>query len=291
MAIKSKDKILLKEIELFAYHGVLPEEKVLGQIFILSVDMNVDLRRAGRNDDIDETVNYAELAKDVAKFFCERSFNLIEAAAEAVAAHILVRWPEIISVEITIDKPSAAIGLSLKAPSVSIVRGWHRAFVALGANLGDMEQTLRAALADMGEIGSYKSGDQNKPCLCDTTIVKRVSAFYKTKPEGVRDQPDFLNAVCELKTLAAPTELLQHLRSIEDKHGRLRNIKWGPRTLDLDILLYDDLVTDEPSLVIPHPRMQERRFVLEPLCELEPWLVHPLSGKRMADALAELERS
>ena len=267
------DFILLEDLEIRAFHGVLPEEKRLGQKFLLTIRMEMALRPAGISDDLNQSVSYADVARSVTKVFTETSHDLIETAAEVVARHILQTWPVFQKVTVCVRKPWAPIGLPLSAPSVTIRRGWHRAFVALGANLGARAQTLIAALASLET---------------EQTHVVAASGFLETKPVGPVEQPDYLNAAAELRTLLTPWELLSVLQAIELEHGRTREIHWGPRTLDLDLLMYDQLITEDPELVLPHPRMMERRFVLQPLCEISPWLVHPLTRQRMADVLREL---
>ncbi len=147
------------------------------------------------------------------------------------------------------------------------------AYLALGANLGDREATLQAALARMNELGIR---------------VAAVSSFYETAPQGFTDQPWFLNGVVRCETVLEPIALLHALRTIESDFGRLRGIEAvrnGPRTLDLDILLYDNLQLNLLDLIIPHPRLLERRFVLEPLLEIEPGIQLP-SGEAIAPYLA-----
>jgi len=140
-----------------------------------------------------------------------------------------------------------------------------RAYVGLGANLGDRERTMRAAVhALAGEAGIE---------------VVAVSTLRETEPVGVGDQPRFLNGVAELETTLAALELLDRLLVVEQCFGRVRIPgEHGPRTLDLDLLLYGDEAIDEPGLTVPHPRLHERRFVLEPLAELAPGLVVPGRG-------------
>lgn len=137
----------------------------------------------------------------------------------------------------------------------------HSAYLSAGSNLGDREQHLRNALAS----------------LRDADVVPvRVSDIIETEPVGLTGQPWFLNLVLEVRTAHSPEELLACCLEIERIHGRVRNFRFGPRTLDLDILLYDDLILDLPGLRIPHPRMAERRFVLEPLAQIAPAAVHPV---------------
>ncbi len=145
------------------------------------------------------------------------------------------------------------------------------AYIGLGANLGDREANLRTAIERLAELGPL-----------------RVSSFRETDPVGVTEQPRFVNAVAELETDLSARDLLQLLLEIERKMGRdrSREERWGPRTIDLDLLLYGDEVIDEPGLTVPHPRLAERRFVLEPLHELAPGLVLP-DGRGIGDLPAE----
>ena len=140
-----------------------------------------------------------------------------------------------------------------------------RAYVGLGANLGDRERTLRAAVHALDSQ--------------DAVEVVAVSTLRETEPVGVGDQPPFLNGVVALDTSLGAGDLLERLRAVEERFGRVRIPgEHGPRTLDLDLLLYGDSTIDEPELVVPHPRLHERRFVLEPLAELAPGLVIPGRG-------------
>ncbi len=140
-----------------------------------------------------------------------------------------------------------------------------RAFVGLGANLGERERTLRAALDSLGDEAGVE--------------VVAVSTLHETEPVGVGEQPLYLNGAAELETTLTARELLDRLLAVERRFGRVRSPgEHGPRTLDLDLLLYGDDVIDEPELHVPHPRLHERRFVLEPLAELAPGLIVPGRG-------------
>ena len=149
---------------------------------------------------------------------------------------------------------------------------WHFAAIALGANLGDRESTLRSALAMIEALASVRD--------------LRLSSLHATSPVIPGDsgaapiQPDYLNAAATLSTTSPPRELLDELQRIERAHGRVRYAadRWGARTLDLDLLLYDDCVIDEPGMAVPHPRMHERLFVLAPLAEVAPDWRHPVIG-------------
>ena len=143
-------------------------------------------------------------------------------------------------------------------------------YVGLGSNLGDREDNLRRALERLEELGPL-----------------RVSSIRETDPVGMTDQPRFLNAVAELETDLPASELLKRLLAIERELGRDRakEVRWGPRTIDLDLLLHGGETIDEPGLTVPHPRLAERRFVLEPLHELDPELVLP-DGRAVRELLA-----
>ena len=143
------------------------------------------------------------------------------------------------------------------------------AYVGLGSNLGDREQLIREAAELVG--------------------ATRLSTVIETEPWGYADQPRFLNAVAELETPLTPWQLLDHLLDVERRLGRERvGPRWGPRSIDLDLLLFGDQVIDEPGLIVPHPRLAERAFVLEPLAELVPSLKIPGVGT-IQDALARLQ--
>ena len=150
-------------------------------------------------------------------------------------------------------------------------------FIALGSNLGDRDANLHVAVKAL-EAAS------------EVTLVQ-VSTFIETAAQGGPAQPDYLNAAAELRATATPRELLTLLLDIENCLGRVRNERWGPRTIDLDLLLYGRQVIRQPELEVPHPRMHRREFVLRPLCEIAPDLVHPVLGKDMRTLLEELNGS
>ena len=147
-------------------------------------------------------------------------------------------------------------------------------YIALGSNLGDKENNLKEALRRLAKKG---------------ITVRRVSGFIATKPYGVTDQPDFLNAVAEIETEKSPPELLQVLLQTEKEMGRRRTRRWGERNIDLDLLLYDDQIIDLPELKVPHPDMQNRDFVLRPLAQIAPGTLHPVLGKTIRQLLEELK--
>jgi len=146
-------------------------------------------------------------------------------------------------------------------------------YIALGTNLGERLANLRKAIESM------------PPKI----TVLAESHVYETPPWGFEDQPAFLNLVVKAETELEPEPLLKYLKQLEVELGREQNFRWGPRLIDLDILFYDDLVLDSPPLVIPHPRLHERAFVLVPLADVAPDLIHPVFQRSVSDLLAEVD--
>lgn len=147
--------------------------------------------------------------------------------------------------------------------------------IALGSNLGESRQVLEAALQRLGRLGA-------------TTLTAR-SSLYKTAPIGP-PQPDYLNACALVATRLSPQSLLAHLLALEAEFGRIRQERWGPRILDLDLLFYGDHLVTEPDLQIPHPRLRERAFVLVPLAEIAPHWIDPVTGQSVADLAQDIQR-
>jgi 2-amino-4-hydroxy-6-hydroxymethyldihydropteridine diphosphokinase len=151
----------------------------------------------------------------------------------------------------------------------------HTVYIALGTNLGERLDNLHAAI------------DALAPDVC----VLAESHIYETPPWGYEDQPAFLNMVVKAETGLGPESLLKYLKRIEVELGREKSVRWGPRLIDLDILFYDDLIVDTPPLVIPHPRLHERAFVLVPLADVAAAYVHPLLGERVWELLQAVDVS
>jgi 2-amino-4-hydroxy-6-hydroxymethyldihydropteridine diphosphokinase len=149
-----------------------------------------------------------------------------------------------------------------------------KAFVGLGSNLGEREAMIRMALDDLARLSA--------------TRLVRASSLYDTEPAGEVDQPNFLNAVAQIDTELTARQLLWNLLLIEKRLGRVRAQRYGPRTIDLDLLLYGSLVVEEPDLKVPHPELTRRSFVLVPLVELDPLLIHPVSGETLLHHLSSI---
>lgn len=268
------DEIHIENLEFFARHGVFPEETKLGQKFIVSLTMYMNTRKAGKSDNLEVSVDYGAVSHFITDYMKENTFLLIEAAVENLVRELLLHFPLVKGIDLELKKPWAPIGLPVEYASVKISRFWHRAYLGMGSNLGDKKGYLDQAVEKIKE---------DPEC-----VVEKVSQYLVTEPYGGVEQDDFLNACMVVRTLLSPEELLDKLHEIEQEAHRERIIHWGPRTLDLDILMYDDLVMESDDLIIPHIEMDKREFVLKPLCEIAPNLRHPILKKTVSQLLAAI---
>lgn len=268
------DEIRIDNLEVYAYHGVFPEENEKGQPFFVNMVLYGDFREAGKQDELSLSTHYGEVCHLVTQWMKEHTCKLIETVAENVAREVLKRFPLVCGIDVEIRKPQAPIGLPFESVSVKIHRDWHIAYVALGSNMGDKETYLQEAIEGLKGL--------------EDTAVLRVSDLITTQPYGGVEQDVFLNGVAEIKTLLTPRELLDSLHELEATAGRERTIHWGPRTLDLDIIFYDKLIYEDEALIIPHVDMENRDFVLRPMVELNANFRHPVLQKTMKQLLDSL---
>lgn len=268
------DEIRIRGLRIFAHHGVFAEETRLGQMFVVNATLYTSTRKGGLADALEDTISYADVCLFLTDYLQTNTWKLLEAAVEHTCRELLLRFPLLEAVELELEKPSAPIPLPFDSVSVCVKRGWHRCFVALGSNLGDKKGYLD------GAVEALKAD----PCI----RLKQVSSYLVTAPYGGVEQDDFLNGAVEMETLYDPQELLDVLHTIEQAAKRERLVHWGPRTLDLDILFYDDQVRDDPALTLPHPDMQNRDFALRPMAELAPHFVHPVLHRTMLQLLDAL---
>lgn len=277
---ESSDIIKIKNLEVFSRIGVLKEENVLGQKFLISVNMYTDMSEAASGDDIEKTVNYAEVCNCIYEYMKDNTAKLIEKAATDIAELILIRFEHVFRAEVEVSKPGAPVSMHFENISVAVSRQWHRAYLSIGSNMGDRKAYLDYAVEQIKNESRCR--------------IRSISDYIETAPYGYTEQPDFLNACIGIDTMMNPHELLMFIGKVENGADRERDIHWGPRTLDLDILLFDDLMIADERLVIPHPEMDRRTFVLGPLAEIAPYEVHPVFGKhiiRMYEDLVSNENS
>jgi len=269
------DKIKITGLKIFAHHGVFEEETQNGQDFYVNALIYLDCRPAGVTDVLEKSVNYGEVSHFITTFLQEHTYKLIETAAEQTVKALLLEYSLIEKIEFELCKPQAPIGLPFENVSVTIERGWHTVYVAIGSNMGDKKAYIEDALYQLEEMSEIQ--------------IKKVSDMIVTKPYGGVEQDDFVNGAIKLRTLFTPNELLDALHLVEKHAKRERLVHWGPRTLDLDIIFYDDLVYEDDALIIPHVDMANRDFVLKPLLDLCPNKRHPILGLTMTQLYEKLE--
>ncbi|TCD54051.1 2-amino-4-hydroxy-6-hydroxymethyldihydropteridine diphosphokinase [Alloscardovia theropitheci] len=300
------DYITLTGISALGTHGVLDFEHKEPQQFVVDAVLYVDLSDASRSDDLADTVSYAQIADRIVSIIQGEHCDLIERLAQRIADSILLSW-RVKKTIVTVHKPHAPIDHDFADVSVTIERmqsdyeeeqgaqsrkpsaaslytaqqretlhaenseefgnsegntsrqkhSLYKVVLALGGNIGDVEQTMRSAIVSLDSL----PGNQ----------VTGISALYSTKPWGVdQDMPDFKNAVVEITTQMEPLQLLHAIQMIEAAHGRTRQVHWGSRPLDIDIIDFDGQVSDDPELTLPHPRAWQRAFVLKPWMDINP---------------------
>lgn len=271
------DKIYINNLEFIGFHGVFPEEKKLGQKFLVSLELIVDTREAGKTGDLTKSVHYGLVAQDVERVFLEKSIDLIETCAENIAEMVLKKYELVKEIKVIVKKPWAPLQMHFENVAVEISRKWHKVYLSLGSNMGDKRENLLEAIKRVGEL--------------ENTEVVKSSTILETEPFGYIEQDNFLNACLEVKTLLTPQEFLSSILKIELDMGRVREIKWGPRVIDIDILFYDNEIIQEDNLAVPHPWICEREFVLEPLSEIAPNYVHPLERKTIMMLARKLKES
>ena len=268
------DQIIIENLQVYAHHGVYREENEKGQNFYINAVLETDTRNAGTLDDLDLSTNYGEVCMFMNNFVREHTYKLIETVAEKTAEAVLLRFPLIRRITLEIRKPEAPVTLPFESISVKITRGWHRAYLSCGSNMGDRQAHLD------GAVEALRADDRCR--------VIRVSDWIVTVPYGGVEQEDFLNGAIALDTLYTPGMLLEKVHEIEYAHGRERKVHWGPRTLDLDILLYEDQVVYTEELTIPHADMQNRYFVLKPLMQIAPFERHPVLDQSVSRLYEQL---
>ncbi|MGH9156956.1 MAG: 2-amino-4-hydroxy-6-hydroxymethyldihydropteridine diphosphokinase [Acidimicrobiales bacterium] len=254
------DAVVLAGLRVLGHHGADPGEQDRAQPFEIDLAVTADLSAAGGSDNLGDTIDYGALAAAAAAVVTGERHRLVERVAERITEVVLAD-PRVASVTVEVRKLRPPLPLDLASAGVRITRlrsaRVRRVFLGLGSNLGDRRAHLRAAAAGLADVVA-------------------VSPVYESDPVGgPPGQGPYLNAVVELATALSPRELLEVARRLEHEAGRVPTARWGPRILDVDVLLVGDLVVDEPDLQVPHPRWRERAFVLVPLADLAPDLVSP----------------
>lgn len=264
----STDRIEVRGIRAFGYHGVLPHEGEIGQEFIADVVLLCDMSAAAASDDLNLTADYGTVARLVSGLITGERFQLIETLADRVAG-ALVAQPSVIEVHVTIHKPHAPMPVGVADVAVTRVkRAPIQAFLGFGGNVGDVPEQMRKALDSLADTAGVE--------------LTAVSPLYRTVAEGGVEQADFINAVVEVRTSLTPHELLAVCQQLEVDSGRVRDQRWGPRTLDVDILAIRGQSISEPDLQVPHPRATVRAFVVVPWADVAPDFQVVTPGPTMA---------
>lgn len=270
------DKIILKNVELYGYHGYYKEENFLGQRFRITVEAAADLGDSKVSDELGDTTSYVDVYEVLKRVFHSRNYKLLEHLGHDIGKAILDAFPRISSLSVEIMKPEVPVPVTCDYFGIyqEFKRG-HVAYLALGSNLGDREGYLRSAIR---QLQYHKEID-----------VLAESGVYETEPVGYEDQERFLNMVLKIRTSLDARSLLQYCNHIEGNLLRKRDVRWGPRTIDVDILLYEGLTSDDAVLTLPHPRMTERAFVMLPLRDVaDPGL--QIGGRGVEEILAGLDQ-
>lgn len=249
------DYILLSKMRFFGHTGCFEEEKLNGQTFYVTVKLGFNSILGSYTDKLTDTINYAEVYDICKNIVTSFSNDLIEYLAGSIADKILDFDSRIEEVEVTVSKPEAPVDGDFETMAVTINRTKkEKVYLSLGSNIGDKKANLKEAVRLIKE----------NPRITDVTI----SNVYETAPWGYKEQDNFYNICVGIKTDLKPEELICFTQSIEKDMHRVKTIVNGPRNIDVDILTYGNIEVNLPNLVIPHPRMYERAFVLAPLKEL-----------------------
>ena len=285
----SQDRISLHGLRGFGRHGVFDHERASGQEFVVDAVLWVDTRAAAAADDLSLTVDYGAVAGRLAAIVSGPPVALIETLAQRLAAACL-EDQSVCEVEVTVHKPQAPVGQPVSDIAVTIRRGQpgpasRPVVLALGSNIGDRLANLQRGLRE----------------LCGPELAcTAISPVYETHPVGGPDQDDYLNAVLLASSALPAAAILARCQAAEAALGRVRLQRWGPRTLDVDVIACDDEISDDPALTLPHPRAHERAFVLAPWLDVAPDARRPGHGpvaallaktgtpgvRRLADTLA-----
>jgi dihydroneopterin aldolase/2-amino-4-hydroxy-6-hydroxymethyldihydropteridine diphosphokinase len=258
------NSIIIKNLDVTCPPGMVPATTDSGGRCRLTAEFYLQPELQGEQSAA--PMDFAPLCREIRDGFCQMRAQSIEACLEELTHRILLAYARVDHVSLTLKLCEGLAGISLDYAGVRVERGWHRAFLGVGSNLGDRHENIQAAAELINQSGLSR--------------VESISKIYETEPQGYLDQGRFLNCAFEIKTLLSPTDLIRLLLDIEERLKRERKIHLGPRTIDLDLLFYDDLISDHETAVIPHPRLHQRRFVLTPLCDIAPYVLHPILKER-----------
>ncbi|MCD8308044.1 MAG: 2-amino-4-hydroxy-6-hydroxymethyldihydropteridine diphosphokinase [Clostridia bacterium] len=264
------DTVFIKGLKIEACHGVNDDEKRFPQPFVIDMEIGYDMTDAARSDAIEMAVSYSVVSRIITDVVKNNKFNLLEKLATECAYEVMDKIPAVQTLTITVGKPKAPMkGVAFE--TVGVTRQFERvtAYLALGSSLGDRKAYLDLAVRKLSATRGIS--------------VKRRSTYLETEPYGNAAKNKFFNAAVEISTYLTPHTLLTELNRIEAECGRTRTVKWGDRTLDIDIIFYGNEVIRDADLTIPHPEYMKRDFVLTPLKAIAGDYFCPLLNKRVKD--------
>lgn len=263
------DRIALRGLTARGHHGVFDHERENGQDFTVDITLHTKTARAAASDDLGQTISYADVADQVIGIITGEPVDLIETLAERIADAALATGA--LAVDVTVHKPSAPIPHDFTDAAVSIRRlgvllrppkPAADVVVSLGSNLNDPVTQVEVGAGKLARVLEYER-------------MSRTRVTAAEVAPGQPTQPNYINAIMIGSTTLSPLGLLAELQRIEDEQGRVRDERWGPRTLDLDLVSYkvagNEITSDDPDLTLPHPRAHVRSFVMEPWAEVDPW--------------------
>ncbi len=271
-----KNTIHINGLEIHANHGVFDAEKELGQRFYINAILHLDFQDLIDSDDLDKSVHYGLVSEDIISYFKTNRCDLIETITHQLVDMLFAKYELINHIELEVVKPWAPLKFSFDDVRTRVSESRTKVYIALGGNVGMSEEIFDQAIDKISKLqGVYKLKQSNR---------------YRSKPFGDVEQADFLNMAIELETSIHPLRLLDSLQAIELELGRTRDIHWGPRTLDLDIILYGNQLISNHRLLVPHRFMTKRDFVLKPLLDLNQYLVDPRTNLPLIESFESLEQ-
>lgn len=263
------DTVLIRGLEIVACHGVHGFEKTSPQRFVFDADLKTDFYGAAVTDDLIRTLNYSAACDLIAEITRGNTFNLIEKLAYECACALMDKFGALREVKLTVYKPQAPVKHKFGAVGVTVNLVKETVLLSLGSSMGDKKEYLDTAIQKLDGLRGVR--------------VEKVSSYIQTEPYGGVAQNKFLNCAVKAETYLSPQNLLDEIHKIESESGRVRDKRWGDRTLDIDIIFFGGRIIDTETLIIPHYECYKRAFVLQPLKEIAPDFVCPVTKKKIRD--------
>ncbi|MBD5585049.1 MAG: 2-amino-4-hydroxy-6-hydroxymethyldihydropteridine diphosphokinase [Clostridia bacterium] len=260
--------VKIRGLEVWACHGVHADEKKQKQKFIFDCELETDFYHGAKKDDLAGTLNYSAVCDLLVETARSNTFNLIETLAYT-GVYAIFKAFDTQKITLSVYKPQAPVKHPFNTVGVTVGVECETVYLSLGSSQGDKKAYLDNAIKALKKTDGIK--------------VKKVSSYIETEPYGGVAENGFLNCAVEIQTILTPKQLLEEIHRIEAENGRRREVRWGDRTLDIDIVFFGNKIIDEPDLVVPHADYLNRNFVLEPLKEIAPNFVCPDSSKKVKD--------